>query len=162
MVNDARAAEPELFSYEILAEDPATHARAGVFHTAHGDIHTPVFMPVGTKGTVKGLLPNVVEDLGAQVVLANTYHLAMRPGAQTVADLGGLHAFMRWDRPILTDSGGFQVFSHGDMVKLSDEGVAFKADDYDGSTVFWTPEENMRIQQLLGADIVMQLDQCPG
>lgn len=162
MVNDARTAEPELFSYEILAEDPATHARAGVFHTAHGDIHTPVFMPVGTKGTVKGLLPNVVEDLGAQVVLANTYHLAMRPGAQTVADLGGLHAFMRWDRPILTDSGGFQVFSHGDMVKLSDEGVAFKADDYDGSTVFWTPEENMRIQQLLGADIVMQLDQCPG
>ena len=162
MVNDARTAESELFSYEILAEDPATHARAGVFHTAHGDIHTPVFMPVGTKGTVKGLLPNVVEDLGAQVVLANTYHLAMRPGAQTVADLGGLHAFMRWDRPILTDSGGFQVFSHGDMVKLSDEGVAFKADDYDGSTVFWTPEENMRIQQLLGADIVMQLDQCPG
>ena len=162
MASTERGRSPELFSYEVLAEDPATHARAGVFHTAHGDIHTPVFMPVGTKGTVKGLLPGTVADLGAQIVLANTYHLAMRPGAETVAELGGLHGFTRWQGPILTDSGGFQVFSHGDLVKLSDDGVTFRADDYDGSKVFWTPEENMRIQQLLGADIVMQLDQCPG
>ena len=152
----------KLFTYEILAEDPATHARAGVFHTAHGDIHTPVFMPVGTKGTVKGLLPQAVEGLGAQIILANTYHLEMRPGSQTVEELGGLHAFTQWHKPILTDSGGFQVFSHGDLVKLSDDGVRFRADDYDGSHVFWTPEENMAIQQRLGADIVMQLDQCPG
>ncbi len=140
-----------LFSYEILAEDPATHARAGVFHTAHGDIHTPVFMPVGTKGTVKGLLPGIVESLGAQIVLANTYHLEMRPGSRTVEELGGLHRFMQWSRPILTDSGGFQVFSHGDLVKLEDAGVTFRADDYDGSHVFWTPEDNMAIQQRLGA-----------
>ncbi len=151
-----------LFSYEVLAEDPRTHARAGVLHTAHGDIFTPVFMPVGTKGTVKGLLPGIVESLGAQIVLANTYHLEMRPGSRTVEELGGLHAFMRWERPILTDSGGFQVFSHGDLVKLEDEGVTFRADDYDGGKVFWTPEENMAVQQRLGADIVMQLDQCPG
>lgn len=156
------ASSPDLFTYELIAEDPTTHARAGIFHTAHGDIHTPVFMPVGTKGTVKGLLPNIVEDLGAQIVLANTYHLQMRPGCETVDALGGLHSFMRWDRPILTDSGGFQVFSHGDLVKLSDEGATFKADDYDGAKVFWSPEENMRIQEMLGADIVMQLDQCPG
>lgn len=162
MASNDNGCDRGLFSYEILAEDPTTHARAGVFHTAHGDIHTPVFMPVGTKGTVKGLLPGIVEDLGAQIVLANTYHLAMRPGAETVAELGGLHGFTQWHRPILTDSGGFQVFSHGDLVKLSDDGVTFRADDYDGSKVFWTPEENMRIQQLLGADIVMQLDQCPG
>ena len=151
-----------LFTYEILAEDPGTHARAGVFHTAHGDIHTPVFMPVGTKGTVKGLLPGIVESLGAQIVLANTYHLEMRPGSRTVEELGGLHSFMQWHKPILTDSGGFQVFSHGDLVKLTNDGVSFRCDDYDGSHVFWTPEENMRIQERLGADIVMQLDQCPG
>ena len=153
---------PELFSYDIVAEDPTTHARAGVFHTAHGDVETPVFMPVGTKGTVKGLLPQVLEQLGAQIVLANTYHLSMRPGADLVGRLGGLHEFMRWPHPILTDSGGFQVFSHGEFFKLSDEGVRFRAVDYDGTWVSWTPEENMAIAQRLGADIVMQLDQCPG
>ncbi|MBM6998596.1 tRNA guanosine(34) transglycosylase Tgt [bacterium] len=153
--------DKKLFTYEIVAEDPATHARAGVFHTAHGDIQTPVFMPVGTKATVKGMLPSTVRELNAQIVLANTYHLAMRPGADTIAELGGLHAFMNWDRPILTDSGGFQVFSHGDLVKLRADGVEFRVDDYDGSHVFWTPETNMDIQQKLGADIVMQLDQCP-
>ncbi len=159
----AASVKPEgLFSYDVVAEDPETHARAGVFHTAHGDIETPVFMPVGTKATVKGLLPSTVRDLGAQIVLANTYHLAMRPGAEAVESLGGLHAFMRWDRPILTDSGGFQVFSHSDLVKLSDDGVEFRVDDYGGGRVFWTPETNMDIQQKLGADIVMQLDQCPG
>ena len=151
----------ELFEYEIVAEDPATHARAGVFHTAHGDVPTPIFMPVGTKATVKGLMPQQVRDLGAKIILANTYHLAMRPGADLVAEMGGLHSFMRWDGPILTDSGGFQVFSHGDFVKLSDEGVKFRVVDYDGSHVFWSPEDNMDIQQKLGADIAMQLDQCP-
>ena len=155
-------AETRLFTYEIIAQDPHTHARAGVFHTAHGDIETPVFMPVGTKATVKGMLPGMVRDLGAQIVLANTYHLAMRPGADAIAQLGGLHAFMNWRHPILTDSGGFQVFSHGELVKLTDDGVAFRVDDYDGAHVFWTPETNMDIQQKLGADIVMQLDQCPG
>ena len=154
--------DSKLFTYEVLAEDPGTHARAGVFHTAHGDIHTPVFMPVGTKGTVKGLLPNTVASLGAQIVLNNTYHLEMRPGSETVAEFGGVHKFMNWDKPILTDSGGFQVFSHGDLVKLSDGGVEFRADDYDGKHVFWSPEDNMAIAQRLGSDICMQLDQCVG
>ena len=152
----------ELFSYDIVAEDPKTHARAGVFHTAHGDIETPVFMPVGTKGTVKGLLPQVVEGLGAQIVLANTYHLSQRPGSDLIEELGGLHDFMQWHKPILTDSGGFQVFSHGEFFKLSNEGVRFRAVDYDGSWVSWTPEQNMAIAQQLGSDICMQLDQCPG
>ena len=155
-------AQSERPYFELLAEDPKTHARAGVLHTAHGDVETPIFMPVGTKATVKGLTTDQVEAAGAQIVLANTYHLAMRPGAETIDELGGLHPFMRWDRPILTDSGGFQVFSLGDNVRLSDDGAEFRAVDYDGSRVFWTAEENMRIQRLIGADIVMQLDQCPG
>ena len=150
------------FAFDIIAEDPTTHARAGVLHTPHGDIPTPIFMPVGTKSTVKGLLPETIASLGTKILLNNTYHLAMRPGAETIAELGGLHDFMQWHGPILTDSGGFQVFSHGDFVKLTDDGVRFRTVDYDGSYVMWTPEENMRIQQLLGADIVMQLDQCPG
>ncbi len=150
------------FAYDIVAEDPATHARAGVLHTPHGDIETPIFMPVGTRATVKGVPWEIIRDLGAQIVLSNTYHLAMRPGADLIAEMGGLHAFMNWNRPILTDSGGFQVFSHADAVKLSDEGVRFIATDYDGSHVFWSPEDNMAIAQKLGADIVMQLDQCIG
>lgn len=149
------------FAYDIVAQDPTTHARAGVLHTPHGDVPTPIFMPVGTKATVKGLLPSTLSDLGTKILLSNTYHLAMRPGAELVSEMGGLHGFMRWQGPILTDSGGFQVFSHGEHVRLSDDGVEFRAVDYDGSHVFWTPEENMRIAQLLGADIVMQLDQCP-
>ncbi len=151
-----------MFEYDILAEDPTTHARAGVFHTPHGDIPTPIFMPVGTKATVKGLLPPTLHELGTKILLANTYHLSMRPGAELVDEMGGLHAFMSWDGPILTDSGGFQVFSLGEHFKLSDDGVTFRAVDYGGERVRWTPEENMRIAQLLGADIVMQLDQCPG
>ena len=154
--------DSKLFTYEVLAEDPGTHARAGVFHTAHGDIHTPVFMPVGTKGTVKGLLPDTVASLGAQIVLNNTYHLEMRPGSETVAEFGGVHKFMNWDKPILTDSGGFQVFSHEEFFKLSNKGVKFRAVDYDGRWQEWTPEQNMEIAQKLGADIVMQLDQCVG
>lgn len=150
------------FTFDIVAEDPGTHARAGVLHTTHGDIPTPIFMPVGTKATVKGLPMDTVASLGTKILLANTYHLALRPGAEIVSELGGLHDFMQWHGPILTDSGGFQVFSHGDNVELSDDGVRFRAVDYDGGYITWTPEENMRIQQLLGADIAMQLDQCPG
>ncbi len=150
------------FSFDIVAEDPTTHARAGVLHTPHGDVPTPIFMPVGTKATVKGILPSTLREIGTKILLANTYHLSMRPGPELIDQLGGLHGFMRWDGPILTDSGGFQVFSHADHFKLSDDGVRFHAVDYGGEVVSWTPEENMRIAQLLGADIVMQLDQCPG
>ena len=150
------------FTFDVVAEDPATHARAGVLHTPHGDIPTPIFMPVGTKATVKGVLPGQLGELGAKIILANTYHLSQRPGADLVAEMGGLHDFMQWHGPILTDSGGFQVFSHGDFTRLTDDGVTFRTVDYDGSYVHWTPEDNMGIAQKLGADIVMQLDQCPG
>ena len=119
-------------------------------------------MPVGTKATVKGILPSQLERLGAKIILANTYHLANRPGEDLVAEMGGLHEFMRWRGPILTDSGGFQVFSHGEFTRLTNDGVEFRTVDYDGQHVFWTPEKNMEIAQKLGADIVMQLDQCPG
>lgn len=151
-----------MFTYDILAEDPGTHARTGVFHTPHGDVPTPIFMPVGTKATVKGLLPSTLRELGARIILANTYHLSQRPGDELVAEMGGLHSFMRWDGPILTDSGGFQVFSHEEFFRLSDDGVRFRAVDYDGRWVSWTPEDNMAVAQRLGADIVMQLDQCVG
>lgn len=154
--------ESRWFTYDIVAEDPTTHARAGVFHTPHGDIPTPIFMPVGTKATVKGVLPSTLESLGTKILLANTYHLSQRPGADLIEEMGGLHEFMRWGGPILTDSGGFQVFSHEEHFKLSDDGVRFRAVDYDGAWVTWTPEDNMAIAQKLGADIVMQLDQCVG
>lgn len=147
-----------LFSCNIDAT--SGHARALTYTTAHGDFHTPMFMPVGTHATVKGITPDRLAELGAQVVLANTYHLAMRPGAELVAEAGGIHKFMNYPGPMLTDSGGFQVFSLADTVKLSTDGVEFQS-IYDGSKIFWTPEENMRIQQLIGADIAMQLDQCP-
>ena len=137
-----------------------SHARAGTYETAHGTFHTPMFMPVGTSATVKGILPDRLHALGSQVVLANTYHLAMRPGADLVAKAGGIHEFMHYDGPMLTDSGGFQIFSLADTVKLSDDGVTFKS-VYDGATVHWTPEDNMAIQEKIGADIAMQLDQCP-
>lgn len=153
---------PQWFSYDIVAEDPKTHARAGVLHTPHGDIETPIFMPVGTKATVKGLMPPVLKELGAQIILSNTYHLSIRPGDEVVSEFGGLHEFMRWDRPILTDSGGFQAFSLSKHLKVSDDGIRFHAVDYGGEIVSWTPEENMRIQENLGADIIMQLDQCVG
>ena len=154
--------EDRWFSYDIVAEDPTTHARAGVLHTPHGDIPTPIFMPVGTKSTVKGLLPETLERMGTKILLNNLYHLSQRPGADLVERMGGVHRFMRWGGPILTDSGGFQVFSHNDAVKLTDEGVRFIVNDYDGRHVFWTPEDNMEIAMKLGSDICMQLDQCPG
>ncbi len=149
-----------LHDFDLIATDPATAARSGVFHTAHGPIKTPVFMPVGTRATVKGVLPDQLRDIGAQVVLANTYHLFLRPGSDLVAEAGGLHSFMNWDRAILTDSGGFQIFSLADTLKLDDDGVTFRS-IVDGAWHRWTPEDNMRVQEDLGADIIMQLDQCP-
>lgn len=145
--------------FDCTCDATSGHARVLTYTTAHGDFHTPMFMPVGTSATVKGITTSQLRELGSQVVLANTYHLAMRPGADLVAEAGGIHRFMNYDGPMLTDSGGFQVFSLADTVKLSDDGVTFQS-IYDGSKIHWTPEENMRIQELIGADIAMQLDQC--
>ena len=145
--------------FDCTCDAVSGHARALTYTTARGDFHTPKFMPVGTSATVKGITTDQLRELGSQVVLANTYHLAMRPGAELVAEAGGIHRFMNYDGPMLTDSGGFQVFSLADTVKLSDDGVTFQS-IYDGSKIHWTPEENMRIQELIGADIAMQLDQC--
>jgi queuine tRNA-ribosyltransferase len=145
--------------FEVSATDGA--ARAGILRTAHGEVRTPVFMPVGTKATVKTLHPDEVRELGAQIILGNTYHLHFRPGEELVAELGGLHAFMGWDGPILTDSGGFQVFSLRDtMLKLDDEGVTFRS-VYDGATARFTPELAAQIQERLGSDVAMCLDVCP-
>ncbi|MEG0027247.1 MAG: tRNA guanosine(34) transglycosylase Tgt [Raoultibacter sp.] len=146
-----------LFDFTVSAQ--SGHARAATFETAHGTACTPMFMPVGTHATVKGITPDVLHDLGSQVVLANTYHLSLRPGADVIAEAGGLHSFMNWDGPILTDSGGFQIFSLADTLKLDFDGVNFRS-IYDGAKIRWTPEDNMEIQQKLGADIAMQLDQC--
>ncbi len=148
----------ELFETHI--DGTSGSARALTFNTAHGQFQTPMFMPVGTSATVKGITPAVLHDLDAQVVLANTYHLSQRPGADLIDEAGGIHKFMNYSGPMLTDSGGFQVFSLADTVKLSDDGVEF-ASIYDGHRVFWTPEDNMEIQEKIGADIAMQLDQCP-
>ncbi len=149
-----------LFDFDLLATDTTTSARRGRFHTAHGTVETPVFMPVGTRATVKGVTTDQLHDLGAQVVLSNTYHLFLRPGADIIEEAGGLHRFMNWDRAILTDSGGFQIFSLADTLKLDDDGVTFRS-IVDGAWHRWTPEDNMVVQQKLGADIAMQLDQCP-
>jgi len=139
----------------------ATHkrARAGIFYTPHGAIQTPIFAPVGTQGTVKSVTPAQLEDLGSTLVLANTYHLYLRPGAEKIADLGGLHDFMQWHRPILTDSGGFQVFSLAENNKIDEDGVTFKS-HIDGSLHRLTPEKSIAIQEQLGADIVMAFDEC--
>ena len=145
--------------FEITATDGA--ARAGVLHTAHGDVPTPAFMPVGTKATVKSLHPDEVRDAGAHILLGNTYHLHFRPGADLIAELGGLHAFMGWDGPILTDSGGFQVFSLRDTIAaVDDEGVTFRS-VYDGTAARFTPELAAAIQAQLGSDVAMCLDVCP-
>lgn len=147
------------FTYEIIAEDPKSGARAGILHTPHGSIETPTFMPVGTRASVKGLTREQLLALDAQIILANAYHLYLRPGTELIKEAGGLHGFEAWPRPILTDCGGFQVFSLKDTMKLTDEGVSFKS-ILDGSMHHWTPEINMRIQEDLGADIIMQLDVC--
>ena len=146
------------FRFEILAKDGA--ARVGRLHTAHGPVETPVFMAVGTQATVKGLTPPQLEAAGVQVVLGNTYHLALRPGAELIAELGGLHQFMGWQRPILTDSGGYQVFSLAANLKIDDRAAVFRS-HLDGDLFELSPESAMRLQELLGADIAMCLDECP-
>ena len=147
------------FSFELQHVEKHTGARAGVFHTPHGDILTPVYMPVGTQATVKGVLPRDLKEAGSQIILSNTYHLYMRPGDELVRRAGGLHKFMNWDRPILTDSGGFQVFSLTKLNKIRDEGVYFNS-HIDGSRHLFTPEKAISIEENLGADIIMQFDQC--
>jgi queuine tRNA-ribosyltransferase len=148
----------EKFSFEHQATDG--QARRGVIRTTRGDIRTPAFMPVGTAATVKAMMPESVAATGADILLGNTYHLMLRPTAERVDRLGGLHKFMNWDKPILTDSGGFQVMSLSDLRKLTEEGVTFKS-HIDGSKHFLTPERSMEIQKLLGSDIVMCFDECP-
>ena len=145
------------FTFDILAAEK--NARAGVFHTPHGDLLTPVFAPVGTQATVKSVTPAQLEEIGASLVLSNTYHLYLRPGADLVAEMGGLHEFMQWPHPMLTDSGGFQVFSLAGTRKVDEEGVTFKS-HIDGSMHRFTPESSIQIQEKLGADIIMAFDEC--
>jgi len=146
-------------SYTLKKKDEKTRARAGIMHTNRGDVLTPVFMPVGTCATVKTISPDELKDLGAQIILSNTYHLYLRPGHDVVAEAGGLHCFMNWDRPILTDSGGFQVFSLAQLRKIKEDGVLFRS-HLDGSLHHFTPEKVMEIEQALGADIAMAFDDC--
>lgn len=149
----------EKFYFETVKQDEKTGARAGILHTPHGDIKTPVYMPVGTQATVKGVYPKDLKDAGAQIILSNTYHLYMRPGDDIVKRAGGLHKFMNWDKPILTDSGGFQVFSLAKLNDIKDDGVTFHS-NVDGSKHFITPEKAIDIENNLGADIIMAFDQC--
>ncbi|MBP5308447.1 MAG: tRNA guanosine(34) transglycosylase Tgt [Clostridia bacterium] len=149
----------EKFSFEVIKQDENSGARAGIFHTPHGDIETPIYMPVGTQATVKGILPKDLKEIGAQIILSNTYHLYIRPGDELIRKAGGLHEFMNWDRPILTDSGGFQVFSLADLNDITAEGVKFRS-HVDGSYHLITPEKAMDIEHNLGADIIMAFDQC--
>jgi len=144
--------------FEILSADGA--ARRGRLHTPHGPVETPVFMPVGTQATVKGLTPQQLEDAGARIVLGNTYHLALRPGDALIAELGGLHRFMSWNGPILTDSGGFQLYSLAASRQITDQGAVFRS-HIDGSLLELTPERAVAIQENLGSDIAMCLDECP-
>ncbi|NNM30498.1 MAG: tRNA guanosine(34) transglycosylase Tgt, partial [Akkermansiaceae bacterium] len=146
--------------FELLATDPGSQARRGRLTTPHGVIETPVFMPVGTQGAVKTLDPGELRDLGAEIILGNTYHLWLRPGEDVIAELGGLHRFSTWDRPILTDSGGFQVWSLAKLRKISEKGVHFQ-NHLDGSPMMLTPEKSMEIQAALGSDIAMVFDECP-
>ncbi len=147
------------FSFELQHIDKRTGARAGVYHTPHGDVLTPVYMPVGTQATVKGVLPRDLKTAGSSIILSNTYHLYMRPGDELIKKAGGLHKFMNWDGPILTDSGGFQVFSLTKLNKIKEEGVYFNS-HIDGSRHLFTPEKAIAIQENLGSDIIMAFDQC--
>ena len=148
------------FSFQLQANCNHSQARAGVFSTPHGIVETPRFMPVGTLATVKGITPRQLQDTSAQMILANTYHLHLQPGEDIVAEAGGLHQFMAWDKPILTDSGGFQVFSLSELRKISEEGVTFRS-PRDGSMIEITPERSIQIQNALGADVIMAFDECP-
>ncbi|OFS29708.1 tRNA guanosine(34) transglycosylase Tgt [Abiotrophia sp. HMSC24B09] len=146
--------------YELIKEEKHTGARLGILHTPHGSFPTPMYMPVGTLATIKGLSPEELKGMGADVVLANTYHLWLRPGEDLVAEAGGLHKFMNWDKGILTDSGGFQVFSLSDMRKITEEGVHFR-NHINGEKLFLSPEKAIHIENQLGADIIMSFDECP-
>ncbi|MCC6643715.1 tRNA guanosine(34) transglycosylase Tgt [Candidatus Peregrinibacteria bacterium] len=155
-----------MFEFQILAKDSNSKARRGLFQTPHGVIETPIFMPVGTLGSVKGVSPDELEQIGAQIILANTYHLYLRPGDQLIRQMGGLHQWTQWKKPILTDSGGFQVFSMGhgsksgnNRVKISEDGVEFKS-HLDGQKHYFSPEKVIEIEHNLGADIIMALDEC--
>lgn len=146
--------------FQLITTDPKSSARRGRLKTLHGVIETPIFMPVGTQGTVKGLTPSQIKEIGSQIILGNTYHLNLRPGPELIERAGGLHSFMGWDGPILTDSGGFQAFSLAKLSKLTEEGVSFRS-HLDGSKVFLGPKEVMGIQRSLGSDIAMVIDECP-
>jgi queuine tRNA-ribosyltransferase len=146
-------------TYTLVKECPTTGARAGILHTPHGDVPTPVFMPVGTQATVKTMSPEELYEMGARIILSNTYHLYLRPGNELIREAGGLHRFMNWNRAVLTDSGGFQVFSLGALRKISEEGVTFRS-HHDGSEHFLSPEKVISIQEDLGADIIMAFDEC--
>jgi queuine tRNA-ribosyltransferase len=148
-----------VLEFQLLTTDPHSHARRGVLNLRHGQVQTPIFMPVGTYGTVKGVMPRSLEEMGAQIILGNTFHLWMRPGLDIMRGFGGLHGFERWDKPILTDSGGFQVWSLGEMRKITEAGVHF-ASPVNGDKLFMSPEVSMQIQTVLNSDIVMQLDEC--
>lgn len=147
-------------SLEFKLEATSGKARAATIKTAHGEIETPIFMPVGTRGAVKAIWHHELKEVGAQIILGNTYHLYLRPGHELIGKMGGLHKFMNWDRPILTDSGGYQVFSLGDLNKVTEEGVRFQS-HLDGSYHMLSPEKSMEIQKALGSDIVMIFDECP-
>jgi queuine tRNA-ribosyltransferase len=146
-------------TYELVAECPQTGARAGRLHTPHGTFDTPIFMPVGTQATVKSMAPEELKEMGAGIILSNTYHLFLRPGHELIAEAGGLHKFMNWDRGILTDSGGFQVFSLGPLRKITEDGVEFRS-HIDGSKRFLSPEIATQVQMALGSDIIMAFDEC--
>ena len=148
-----------MLQFDLLATDPTSHARRGRLTLNHGVVETPIFMPVGTYGTVKGVTPRSLEDMGAQIIVGNTFHLWMRPGLDVMAKFGGLHQFEKWSKPILTDSGGFQVWSLGEMRKITEEGVKFSS-PVNGDKLFLTPEISMQIQTVLNSDIVMQFDEC--
>jgi queuine tRNA-ribosyltransferase len=148
------------FSFDLIKKDTASSARLGRMTTPHGEINTPVFMPVGTQATVKTLSPEDLVDIGAEIILSNTYHLFLRPGHELIRDFGGLQKFMGWHRPVLTDSGGFQVFSLADLRKISEEGVTFQSHIDGGAKHFISPEYAIEIQEALGADIIMAFDEC--
>ena len=148
------------FDFKLLQKDPLCEARTGIIQTAHGPIETPVFMPVGTRGTVKSLTPCDLEAAGAEIILSNTYHLYIRPGSDIIKRFGGLHQFMGWQHPILTDSGGYQVFSLTRIREISEEGVRFRS-HFDGKEIFLTPEKVVEIQEDLASDIAMIFDECP-
>ena len=145
--------------FKVLSKDKESKARTGLIETAHGVIHTPAFMPVGTQGTVKSMTPRDLIEVGAEIILGNTYHLYLRPGDRPIGQMGGLHSFISWQGPILTDSGGFQVFSLGQLTRVTEEGVYFKS-HLDGSSHLFSPEETTAIQENLGSDFMMALDEC--